>query len=250
MQYIYSNQNNTFKYIKKLKSKKYRIIEDKIILEGVRIIEHAIDLGIEPELICYNSIDMPATLRENEKDILLEAALFNQISDTVNSQGVIAIIRTEDISKNVTIKSNNILVVNAVQDSGNLGTIIRTADAFGFDNIILSKHTCDPYSQKTLRSSMGGIFSVHLKIGMKNQDIINYLKREGYKIVVSSLQAKGDLKDLIIEDKFAIIIGNEANGVDQEFIDNADYMYKIAMRDSAESLNVGVATGISLHALS
>ncbi len=250
MQYIYSNQNAIFKYLKKLKTKKYRIIEGKIIIEGIRILKHAISLGIHPETIFYDSINMPDILRENERDVILENALFKQVSETVNSQGVVGIINTVDIQNGLSVSSENIVVVNAVQDSGNLGTIIRTADAFGFDNIILSKNTCDPYSQKSLRSSMGGIFSVNLRIGMKNEDIINFLHREGYKIVVSSLEAKADLKDITIDGKFAIVLGNEGRGVDKEFLEQADYLYKISMRESAESLNVGVATGITLHALS
>lgn len=250
MQYIYSNQNRIFKAIKKLKSKKYRIIENKILLEGVRLIEHARKLGIEPELICYDSIDRPEALREREDDILLESALFKQISDTVNSQGVLAIVNVEDMHRKLNPASEHIVVVNGVQDPGNLGTILRTCDAFGFDRVILSRETCDPYSLKTLRSSMGGIFGVSLKIGMKNQDIIQYLRREGYQIVVSSLEAEIDLKTLDLQDKFAIVLGNEANGVDRDFLQNADLLYKIGMRESAESLNVGVAAAITLHALS
>ncbi len=250
MQYIYSNQNQTFKYIKKLKTKKYRIIEDKIILEGIRLIKHAMERGIILDTICYDSMNMPESLRENDRDIILESALFQQISDTVNSQGVIAVVSTKNIAEKMTPSSKNIVVVNGVQDSGNLGTIIRTCDAFGFDRLILSKNTCDPYSQKSLRSSMGGIFAVSMKIGMKTEDIIKYLQREGYKILVSSLETDNDIRDLVIDEKFAIVLGNEGNGVEKEFIEKADYLYKIGMRESAESLNVGVAAGISLYALS
>ncbi len=190
IQFISSNQNDKFKYIKKLKQKKYRIIENKIIIEGKRIISHAMEQGIEPSVICYSAESSIEPLRDDKRDIVLESALFNQISETVNSQGIIAIISNLDIEESLNPVSEHFVIINGVQDPGNLGTIIRSADAFGFDRLILSKNTCDPYSAKSLRSSMGGIFNVSLRIGMKTEDIINYLRKEGYQIVVSSLDAK------------------------------------------------------------
>ncbi len=247
IQFISSNQNEKFKYLKKLKQKKYRIIEDKIIIEGKRFINHAILQGIEPTMICYSADSEITPLRYDKNDISLEPALFRQLSDTVNSQGIIAVISNLDIEKKLNPSSEHIVVINGVQDPGNLGTIIRSADAFGFDKIILSKNTCDPYSAKSLRSSMGGIFNVSLKIGMKSEDIINYLKRDGYQIVVSSLEAKKDIKEISLNQKSAIVFGSEANGVDEKFIENADVLYKISMRESAESLNVAVACSLTLN---
>lgn len=248
---ISSNQNPKYKLLKRLKQKKHRIKEALIILEGRRLIEHGISLGISPVNIFYRENILP--IRESSSDFILEKALFDIISDTVNSQGIIGIFKVEDIKKSINPKSKNIIILNGIQDPGNLGTIVRTAEAFGFDRMILTKNTADPHSDKALRSSMGGVFGVDMIIGFENKDLINYLKKASFKIIVSSPSAILGL-DVLKEtldnrDSYALIFGNEGNGADEIFIKNADIVYKIDMKGNAESLNVAAAASISMFEL-
>ncbi len=248
---ISSNQNPKYRLLKKLKTKKHRIREGFIVIEGRRIIEHSISLGIDPYGIFYCPNVEP--IRKSSRDFVLEKALFDTVSDTVNSQGMIAIIKTGDIENKIESKSQNIIVLNGVQDPGNVGTIIRTADAFGFDKMILTKNTTDPHSDKALRSSMGGIFGVSISMGFETEDLIKYLKKSSYEIIVSSPSAQislDDLKAMIPADKnFALVFGNEGNGVEEAFLKEADLRYRIDMRGGAESLNVSAAAAISMFAL-
>ncbi len=244
---IHSNQNSKYKLLKKLKQKKYRISENKIILEGYRIINHAITIGKQPNFIVYRE-DFNDRLRNSNSDIVLNKALFNMITDTVNSQGVIAVFDMNIVGKDNPC-STDIVVINAVQDPGNLGTIIRTCDAFGFDRIMLTKGTVDPYSDKVLRSSMSSIFNVNMIIGIKSLDAINYLKREGFDICVTTPSASLVLDHFKKNKRSALVFGSEANGVEKCFFEVSDTKLKIEMPGNQESLNVASAVAIVLHKL-
>ncbi len=243
MHIIKSNQNKKYKLLGKLRQKKYRISEHKIILEGYRLINHAIYLGKNPVFIAYRE-DFLERFRDSDDDIVLDRALFDMVSETVNSQGVIAVFDMSDIGKK-DVLSNHIVVINAVQDPGNLGTIIRTCDSFGFDRLILTKGTADPYSDKCLRSTLSSIFSVNMTIGMASCDVVNYVKNRGFEIVVSSLDASTYIEDMKKCEKMAIVFGNEANGVSDDFYSVEHREFKINMTGSQESLNVAVAAGIT-----
>lgn len=246
---IQSNQNPKYKLLKKLKTKRQRIKEGLVILEGRRLVEHGISLGVHPEMICYTKDAL--ALRDDSKDFILENALFNSVSDTVHSQGVIGVFDLGTIENSINPSSENLLILNGVQDPGNMGTIIRSADAFGFDKIICTKNTVDPYSDKALRSSMGGIFKVQMRLGFESKDLIRYLQSKSYAIIVSSLDADCKLSEVarIINKPFALVMGNEGSGVERMFLDAADISYKIQMREFAESLNVAAAAAISMYEL-
>ncbi len=244
MDIVHSNQNKKYKLLNKLRQKKYRIAEKKIVIEGYRMIKQALELGKEPVFIVYRD-DYTNRFRVSEADIVLDRALFDMVSDTVNSQGVLAVFDLNEVGARNT-KSKHVVVINAVQDPGNVGTIIRTCDAFGFDNIILTTGTADPYSDKCLRSTMSSVFAVNMTI-MKVKDVLNYLEREGYDLYVSSLNAKDVLSDVKKSEKMAIVFGNEANGVDEDFYTEDANTFKIVMTGLQESLNVAIAAGITLY---
>ncbi len=245
MQVVRSNQNKKYKLLGKLKQKKYRISEKKIVLEGYRLIKQAIELGKKPLFIVYRE-GYEQRFRSSDADIVIDKALFDMVSDTVNSQGVIAVFDMNEVGV-VAPTSKHVVVINAVQDPGNLGTIIRTCDSFGFDRIILTSGTADPYSDKCLRSTLSSIFSVNLKIGMKTPDVINYLDREGYSLYLSSLDSDVDLSAVNKSDKMALVFGNEANGIEKEFYSDSAVTFKIRMTGQQESLNVAIAAGVVLY---
>ena len=149
---------------------------------------------------------------------------------------------------NITIdyKQDIILILDNIQDPGNLGTIIRTADSVGLKQILVSKGTADAYNPKVIRSTMGAIFRVNI-IEIENlKNSIEEIKENNFKIITTSLQTEKSIYDIKLN-KTAIIIGNEANGVSKEIKKLADINAIIPMKGKTESLNASVATGVILY---
>ena len=172
--------------------------------------------------------------------------IFESITGVVSPQGIIAIINKEKQIKQIDNTQEIIVVLDDIQDPGNLGTILRTVDSIGINQLIISKGTADPYNPKVVRSTMGAIFRVKI---IESEDLLETLKeikKQKYKLVVTSLQTDYSLYEIDYNRK-VIVIGNEANGVKKEIQDIADEKIKIPMLGKTESLNASVATGIVLY---
>ena len=167
--------------------------------------------------------------------------VFESISDTITPQGILAVIKEKESRKDY---ANIIFALDDLQDPGNLGTIIRTLDAAGYQDLILSKETADPYNPKVVRSTMGAIFRLKLHRNIDLLSELNDLILKGYKIVVTSLDTQHFYYDLNFNDKLVIVIGNESKGVKKEIQDLANVKVKIPMLGQTESLNAAVATSI------
>lgn len=249
---IESKDNKIFKETRKLKERKWRNKSKKYLIEGMRIVEEAIKSGVKIDCIFVSEY---STENENIKKILestnsnsfiLSDELFNIISDTENSQGIIASVYMNGTNDYTDKKNSMYILVDKVQDPGNLGTIIRTAHAAGADGVILTKGTVDLYNEKTIRSTMGSIFYINV---FEDNDLsyLNTLKEKGYKLIVSSLK---ESKDFFMEDlsgNVIITVGNEGNGVSEEIEAISDVRIKIPMPGNAESLNVSVAASIMIY---
>ena len=192
--------------------------------------------------------------------------LFASISDTENPQGIMAVVKMPDKTDfNVLEESSGLLILDRVQDPGNLGTLIRTADAFGAGGIILSEGCADIYNPKVQRAAMGSIFHVPIYRMANLSRVINDLKNTGFKIFAAHLEgeiikkagSRGQGAEcraqgaaLFAErSKLAVIIGNEAKGISEEIAVLADKLIKIPMPGNAESLNASVAAGIVMYEL-
>lgn len=250
MMRIESRENKIYKEIRKLKEKKYRQRNKKYIIEGVRIVEEAVranakieNVLFDEEMIDSNSIKN--LINSNDlKKIILSHDLFKNISNTETSQGVIAII---DNSKTVEKSDGNFYVlVDKVQDPGNLGTIIRTSHAAGARGIIMTKGTVDVYNEKTLRSTMGSVFYMPL-IEDFDLSFTKELLNNGYRMIVSALDATNNFFEEDLKGSVIIAVGNEGNGVSEEIKNLASVKVKIPMPGNAESLNVSVASGIMIY---
>ena len=245
---IESKNNYLFKNIKKLKEKKYRNQTSTYLIEGLRFVDEAFKSGVEIETLLYTQEfkEKHSEFLENrnvKEEVVLSASLLKELSFTGTPQGVMAIVAME----NKELKEGDIVVlVDKVQDPGNMGTIIRTAHAVGAAGIITTKGTVDIYNDKTLRSTMGSIFYLPV-IEDNNLEKINKLKNEGFRLVVSSLQGKNDFFNEDLSGKTIIAVGNEGNGVSDEVYDISDIKVKIPMPGNAESLNVAVATSVMLY---
>lgn len=245
---IESKNNSLFKDIKKLKEKKYRIQTGTYLIEGLRFVDEAFKSNAKIEKILYTQefVEKHCGFLAEKNDVenvMLSASLLKELSFTGTPQGIMAVVCME----NKSLRSGDIVVlVDKVQDPGNMGTIIRTAHAVGASGIIATKGTVDIYNDKTLRSTMGSVFYLPV-IEDENLDLVMSLKEEGFKLVVSSLQGSKDFFEEDLSGKIIIAVGNEGNGISDEIYEISDKKVKIPMPGNAESLNVAVATSVMLY---
>ena len=254
MQVITSKETETVKIIKKLKDKKYRDETGLYIIEGLKMLEEAIEekARIRKIIICEECLKAG----DLEQKVLYEIAkynciyvnsnVFNSLTDVVAPQGIMAVI--EKPNKDIKIKYDQdiILALDGIQDPGNLGTILRTADSVNLKQIIVTKNTADSYNPKVVRSTMGAILRIKI---IETDDLAKTLKeakKNKFKIVATSLDTNNSIYDIDYNKK-VIVIGNEANGVSKEIQELADNKVKIPMLGKTESLNASVATGIILY---
>ena len=254
MQIITSKDNEIIKNIRKLKEKKYRDLNNEYIVEGIKMIREAINEKAVIKLIvlCEENANNGAI----DKKLLYEIAkyeciyvnkkIFSLISDVQNPQGILAVIEKNNSEENIDYKQDVIVVLDGIQDPGNLGTILRTIDSAGLNQVIVSKETADSYNPKVVRSTMGAIFRVNIIESDNLLDTLKNMKKHKYKIMATSLETENSIYDVDYNKK-VIVIGNEANGVSQEILDYADEKIKIPMLGKTESLNASVATAIILY---
>ncbi len=182
---------------------------------------------------------------------IVSDAVFKKFSDTVSPQGIMAIVKQKEYTVNQIISSRNqkkscIVVLDRIQDPGNLGTIVRTAEAAGISGIIMSSDCADIYNPKVIRSTMGSIFRVPFAVTDNLPEAVDDLKRDG--IITYAAHLKGKLYNSgMLYNDCALLIGNEAKGLRKEVSDKADKLIKIPMAGKVESLNAAVATAILMY---
>ena len=254
MQVITSKENEYVKHIKKLKDKKYRDISREYIVEGIKMVAEAIseNCKIKQIVICDDCEKTSNISKEQMYEIAkydciyVTNKIFESITGVMNPQGILAVIEKDDIKQEEIKQEDIILALDDIQDPGNLGTILRTADSVGLTQVLVSKGTADCYNPKVVRSTMGAIFRVKIIECENLVETLELLHKQKYEIVVSSLQTNNSIYDIKYNKK-VLIIGNEANGVRREIQDMADKKVKIPMIGKTESLNASVATGIILY---
>ena len=254
MQVITSKDNEFVKHVKKLKEKKYRDQSQEFIIEGIKLVKEAIEekANIKQIIICDNCENSGII----SKDLMYEIAKYNCVyvtenilktmSDVNAPQGIMAIIGRNNNENNIDYSQDIIVALDDIQDPGNFGTILRTVDSIGLNQILVSKGTADCYNPKVVRSTMGAIFRIKIIECEDLEQTLKETQKNNFKIVVSSLQTNNSLYDINF-DKKVIIIGNEANGVEPQIQEMADEKIKIPMLGKTESLNASIATGIILY---
>ena len=254
MQVISSKDNEFIKHIKKLKDKKYRDINKEFIIEGIKLIKEAIEEKAEIKQIvvcdnCQNSDIIPKELMyeiAKYECIYVTENIFKTISDVTTPQGLLAIIKINTTEDEIDYSQDIIVALDDIQDPGNLGTILRTVDSIGLNQILVSKGTADCYNPKVVRSTMGAIFRVKIIECENLQERLKEIKKHKFELVITSLQTENSIYNINYNKK-VIVIGNEANGVKTEIQNIADIRAKIPMLGKTESLNASVATGIILY---
>jgi len=242
---IRSTQNKNVKEWKKLHSKKGRNQSNSFLIEGYHLIEEAYSTEQNiKELILQEGIENPGWLQDDFVSYVSES-VFNEITQTDTPQGIAAVVAKQSIA---TKDKNYVLLLDAIQDPGNLGTMIRTADAAGFSKIILGEGTVDLYNDKVIRATQGSIFHIAIEQGSLTS-VIPSLKEQGFSIWGTTLKRAQNYANLSAEGKIALLLGNEGRGVSQKLLELADQLVKIPIYGRAESLNVGIAAGILMYHL-
>lgn len=239
MQVITSVNNPFIKRIVKLKQKKYRDKEKRFIVEGYNILTCTEDV-LECLLITKKEDE---NLYKNIEHIYVTYEIIKKITDTVTPQGIVGICKEKENKLDL---NANCLLLDGLQDPGNIGTLIRTALCFDFKNIILSLDSCDIYNEKIIRATQGALFKVNI-IRTDLKECIIFLKENGYNIIGTSLKDASNLENGNYLKKEAIILGNEGNGVKDEILALTDRNVYIPINKEMESLNVAIAGAIAMH---
>lgn len=238
---VYTSINNDkIKNIKKLQTKKYRDLENKFFIESEHLIEEAYLSGcLETLIVGENS-----NFKMDVDTIIVSDSVKKYLTELESPKEVMGVCTKKEGS----IKGNRILILDGVQDPGNLGTIIRSSMAFNVDTIILSNDTVDLYNSKVVRASQGTIFNANIIRGDLLK-IIPELKKQGYEIYATKVTDGFDVRDINPSHKIGIIMGNEGTGVKKEIFDLSEKYIYINMNKCVNSLNVAVATSIILYEL-
>ncbi|MFH1710000.1 MAG: 23S rRNA (guanosine(2251)-2'-O)-methyltransferase RlmB [bacterium] len=252
-----SSQNEKVKYFSSLKSNKPRRTAGKFLVEGVHLVREAMQAGLLEKVI-YSEKILETSEGRDLLGKLISAGIPNEeanekviqdLSEVETPQGIIAAVRPKISDLGSLFEKNDPLIVVAcgVQDPGNLGTIIRTADAAGCSGIILTKGTVNPYNSKVIRSSSGSIF--HLNI-VKIDDIIDLasaLKRRGIRMISTVVDAAKEYYSVDYSGPVAVVIGSESKGISSEVERLSDESVSIPMLGGVESLNAAVSCAVILY---
>ena len=246
METITSLKNPKVQAWKSLKDKKGREEQHAFLVEGPKMVQEALASGLKVKAVLLREdlagkFDLPAGI----PSFVLPGHVFNSISETKTPQGVAAVLDLETKPA----AGPRLLALDGVQDPGNVGTIIRTADAAGFSGILFSRECADLFSPKVLRATMGSVFRLGFSFPPSLPESLEALKKKGYSVLSSQLDGEPFYERSQIAPSFVLVIGNEGNGVSDEVKAVATHRLCLPMRGGAESLNAAVAAGIMMYDL-
>lgn len=245
---IESTQNPRVKQWKKLQTKKERNKTGLFLIEGTHLIEEALKYKAHVKEFIVREGTEYSLLDVGETDIFeVTEEIMKQISDTETPQGIAAVCGMFNPSP-INIETARILLIDNVQDPGNLGTMIRTADAAGMDAVILGEGCVDLYNGKVIRSTQGSLFHIPIFAGSL-EEWIKQLTGKGVPVFGTALEGARNYKEIEPCPQFALLVGNEGNGVNPSLLKETDENLYIPIYGKAESLNVSIATAVLLYHL-
>ncbi len=247
---ISSKSNGKVKNIKKLlSSAKERRIKGVFVIEGIRIVREAPKEMVE-QLFISESLERSGTFPlDDYKNVeVVSDEVYRSLSDTVSPQGVLAVVTQPSHALDLSLYEERcrLLLLDGIQDPGNLGTIIRTAEAAGIDMVIMSEECADIYNPKVIRSTMGSIFRVPFIVD-DLVSVVEELKAEGVVVYGAALEDAENVYETEFGEKTAIVIGNEGNGISNGVLNSVNRRIRIPMKGQVESLNAAVSTALILY---
>lgn len=249
---IYSSQNKTVKKVMSLKEKKYRDKYNAFIVEGIKFVDEIRDdwnvqLFVISESFA-NAKDTDKYFKKSEVCIVSDS-LFGKMCETKNPQGILAVCQQKEFNINSILKKENIflLVCEEINDPGNLGTLIRTADAGGCDGVIVTQGSVDVYNSKTIRATAGSIFHIPIIKDISIESTLDILSRNNIKTIGTHLKGSVTPYETNMKISLGLLVGNEANGLSEICSNKCDTLVKLPMIGNAESLNASMACGILIY---
>lgn len=243
---ITSKENKKLKEARKLLTRKGRKQSNHYLIEGFHLLEEALKSEADIVQIFVDEEKIDRLPKRAENVIVLPQTLLTSLSETSTPQGVVAeIVKSEQQN----FEGKKVLILENVQDPGNVGTMIRTADAAGFDTVFTTSDTADIYSPKVMRSMQGSNFHLSLITSVEAKDVFDLVKKQNLELLVTTLSKQSISYKTVRAKKFALVMGNEGAGVSSLAKEKADQLIHIDMPGQAESLNVAVAAGILMFNL-
>ena len=250
MREIRSKDNKIWKRCEQLTMRKYRDRSGLYLIEGENLLDEAIrnHVRIETVLVredCQKALPPEAA----DKAFLLDAKLFDKLAQTVTSQGILAVVAKAEVRKEdfIGLPGSNFIVLDRLQDPGNIGTILRTADAAGYRLAILMKGTADVYAPKVVRAATGSLFRMPVVSMASTEELVEFTRAAGKKLTATCLDAQRCYYDEDLTHDIALVIGNEGSGVAPALIESSELRIKIPMQGNIESLNAAVAAGVLMY---
>ena len=251
---IKSKDNPRYKSLVSLHDRKVAREEGKVFIEGLRLCEDALISGMVPEILALRSDKTDLGEEWKKKYPILSSCevlvfsdtLFSKLCQTVHPQGVAMVVRKQEETEDLPgceKETCRYIVLERLQDPGNMGTIVRRADAFAYDAVLYTSDSVDPFNEKVLRASMGSCFHIPVLSFPSSEAILSELKKKQIRSIGAHLHGKA-LKEAVFPKKAALWIGNEANGLCDSTSDQCDILVKIEMPGRAESLNAASAASI------
>jgi len=254
MDKITSIKNDKIKNLRKLYQKKYRKQKGQFILEGLRLTRGSYNAGANLDTIYitkdfYNNLikDEAFLINNQDKIVFVSNKLIKEVADTENPQDIITVVNEPNFNEKQVLSKEYILILDQVQDPGNMGTIIRTAVAAGFQSLIITKGSVDVFNLKVLRSTMGAIYSIPFIKDVDLDKLKTMLNNKKQYIYAADLNTEQYYNELKYKRPLSLIIGNEAHGIREELLDLANQKVKIPIRGDIESLNAAVAAGLIMY---
>ena len=246
LEHITSLKNPKVTTWKSLKDRKGRRETGCFLVEGRKMVEEAIASAFPVEAVLVD-VDRQGefTLPAGIPAYSMPGHVLAAVCDTKTPQGIAAVVRMAEVE----LRGPRLVAMDGVQDPGNVGTIIRTADAAGFDGVILSAQCADVFSPKVLRATMGSIFRMGIRVTDDLPGLLSQMVQEGASVLSSQLDGEPFYQRSPLNERFVLVIGSEGNGVTDEVKAIATHKVKLPMRGGAESLNAAVAAGIMMYEL-
>lgn len=250
MEIIRSKDNKKIKEARKLLTRKGRKQSGHYLIEGFHLLEEALKSG-EKIIQIFALEDKFEKMDQLKGEVhFVTEEVLKSLSDTENPQGVVAELEKKVMTDFPVLSAGKYLLLEDVQDPGNVGTMIRTADAAGYDGIFTTRETADVYSPKVMRSMQGSHFHLPVYDNLEAEDLFNFLHQSKIELLVTTLSDQSiSHKKAQVSENFALVMGNEGSGVSELATKSADQLIHIEMAGQAESLNVAVAAGILMFSL-
>jgi TrmH family RNA methyltransferase len=243
------------KSLRSLRAKKGRAEQGRFLIEGIHLCREALAADVSLDLILYTRSGfqdpeiktlVSAAQRRGLSNLIIAPSTLASVTDTATPQGILAVARKSPVPVSIH-RGDMLLLLDRVRDPGNVGTLVRTADAVGADGVFISGESADIYNPKTLRSTQGSIFHLPVQADVDPRETVTTLKSKGFRICIAAPRARLTHTQVRFPRRFVLVVGNETHGVSEDLRGLADDLIGVPLRGRAESLNVAMAGGVILY---